>query len=52
LVVDDYSRYCWRFFLKKKDKLQDKVDNFIKELRNAKMHPKFWKLDDTGKIHI
>jgi hypothetical protein len=34
LIVDDYSSYCWSYYLKRKDELANKLVGFIKELRN------------------
>jgi len=48
LVVDDYSSYCWSYFLKKKDELEDKIVDLIKELRNDKIYLVLIRLDDAG----
>jgi hypothetical protein len=33
LIIDDFSSNCWSYFLKKKDKVKDKVVEMIKELK-------------------
>jgi hypothetical protein len=48
LVIDDFSSYCWHYFLKKKDQLKDKVVVLIKELKKDYTHVKFLRLDDAG----
>jgi hypothetical protein len=32
-IVDDYTDFCWSYFLKKKSDLKEKVANFIQELK-------------------
>jgi hypothetical protein len=41
LIIDDFSSYCWSYFLKKKDELKDKVVELIKELKNENIQVKF-----------
>jgi hypothetical protein len=48
LMIDDLSFYCWRYFLKKKDKLKYKVVELNKELKNENIQVKFLRLDDAG----
>jgi hypothetical protein len=48
LIIDDFSSYCWSYFLKNKDELKDKVVELIKELKNDNIQVKFSRLDDTG----
>jgi hypothetical protein len=33
LIVDDFSGYCWSYFLKRKDELSNTVVGLIQELR-------------------
>ena len=49
LIVDDYSDFCWSYFLKTKDELAEKVVNFIKDLmmRN-KIKIECIRLDNAG----
>jgi hypothetical protein len=51
LIIDDFSIYCWSYFLKKKDELNDKVVELIKELKNENIQVKFLRLDDAGENH-
>jgi len=44
LIVDDYSGYCWSYFMKTKSELKERVIDLIKELRNVK----YLRLDDAG----
>ena len=44
LIVDDYSGYCWSYFLKAKSELKEKVIDLINELKNFK----FLRVDDAG----
>jgi hypothetical protein len=41
LIIDDFSSYCWSYFLNKKDELKDKVVDLIKELKNEIIQVKF-----------
>jgi hypothetical protein len=47
LIIDDFSSYCWSYFLKKKDESKDKVVELIKELKNENIQVKFLRLDDA-----
>jgi hypothetical protein len=48
LIIDDFSSYCWSYFLKKKDELKDEVVELIKELKNENIQVKFLRFDDAG----
>ena len=48
LVVDDYSGYCWSYFLNHKSDLKVKLVELIVELRDLKKNVKFLRLDDAG----
>ena len=48
LVVDDYSSYCWSYFLNKKSDLKGKLVDLIVELKDLKRTVKFLRLDDAG----
>ena len=48
LVVDDYSGYCWIYFLNHKSDLKLKLLDLILELRDLKKTVKFLRLDDAG----
>jgi hypothetical protein len=48
LIIDDFSSYCWSYFLKKKDELKGKVVELIKELKNYNIQVRFLRLDDAG----
>jgi hypothetical protein len=47
LIIDGFSGYCWSYFLKKKNKLKDKVVELIKELKNKNIQVKFLRVDDA-----
>jgi hypothetical protein len=44
LVVDDFSGYCWSYFLRAKSELKERIVDLVKELKNVK----FLRLDDAG----
>jgi hypothetical protein len=44
LVVDDFSGYCWDYFLPAKSELKERIVDLVKELKNVK----FLRLDDAG----
>jgi hypothetical protein len=46
LVVDDFSGYCWSYFLKAKSELKERKFDLVKELKNVK----FLRLNDAVKI--
>jgi len=48
LIVDDFTSYCWSYFLKRKDELAEKVIDLIKELKNEGIAVVFLRLDDAG----
>jgi hypothetical protein len=48
LIVDDFSGYCWSYFLKRKDELSNSIVSLIQELRNDNMFVKILRLDDAG----
>jgi len=48
LIVDDFSGYCWSYFLKRKDELSGYVIGLIEELKKDNVHVKFLRLDDAG----
>jgi hypothetical protein len=33
LVVDDFSGYCWSYFLKAKSELKESIIDLVKELK-------------------
>jgi hypothetical protein len=41
LNIDDFSGYCWSYFLKRKDELSNSVVCLIQELRNNNILSKF-----------
>jgi hypothetical protein len=41
LVVDDYSGYCWSYFLKRKGDLKNKLFDPMDELKDLKKTIKF-----------
>jgi transposase InsO family protein len=43
-VVDDFSGYCWSYFLKAKSELKERIVDLVKELKNVK----FLRLDNAG----
>jgi hypothetical protein len=48
LVVDDYSVYCWFYFLKQKSYLKATLIGLLGELKNLNKTDKFLRLDDAG----
>jgi transposase InsO family protein len=44
LIVDDFSGYCWSYFLRAKPELKERILDLVKELKNVK----FLRLDDAG----
>ena len=49
LVVDDFSDFCWAFFLKRKDELAEKMISFVKEMRNKfRIEIKKIRMDGAG----
>jgi transposase InsO family protein len=48
LIVDDFSGYCWSYFLKRKDELSNSVVSLIQELRNDNIFVRTLRLDDAG----
>jgi hypothetical protein len=48
LIIDDFSSYCWSYFLERKDKLKDKVVELSKALKNDNIQVKFLRRDDAG----
>jgi transposase InsO family protein len=48
LVVDDYSGYCWSYFLKQKSDLKTTLIGLIDELKHLDKTVKFLRLDDAG----
>ena len=48
LVVDDYSDFCWSFFLKNKSDLKVKMTNLLTDLKIADVNVKFIRCDDAG----
>jgi hypothetical protein len=48
LVVNDYSSYCWSYFLKRKGDLKNKLIDLMDELKDLKKTVKFLRLDDAG----
>ena len=48
LVVDDYSDFCWSFFLKNKSDLKVKMINLLTDLKIADVNVKFIRCDDAG----
>jgi hypothetical protein len=47
LIIDDFSSYCWSYFLKKMDESKDKLVKLIKELKNENIQVIFLSLDDA-----
>ena len=48
LIVDDYTDFCWSFFLKKKSDLKCKVVDVINELKAMERPVSFVRCDDAG----
>jgi hypothetical protein len=48
LIVDDYTDFCWSYFLRKKSDLKEKLVNFIQELKTKKIDVKFVRCDNAG----
>jgi hypothetical protein len=48
LIVDDYTDFCWSYFLRKKSDLKEKLVNFIQELKTKIIDVKFVRYDDAG----
>jgi hypothetical protein len=48
LVVDDYSGYCWSYFLKRNSDLKTTLIGLLDELKNLNKTVKFLRLDDAG----
>jgi hypothetical protein len=48
LVVDDYSGYCWSYFMKRKSDLKTTLIGLLDELKNLNKTVKFLRLDDAG----
>ena len=48
LVVNDYSGYCWSYFLNHKSDLKVTLVELIVELKDLKKTVKFLRLDDAG----
>jgi hypothetical protein len=49
LIVDVYTDFCWRNFLKKKSDLKEKFVNFIQELITKKIDVKFVRYNNVSK---
>jgi hypothetical protein len=47
LVVDDYSGYCWSYFLKEKSDLKTTLIGLLDKFKNLNKTIKFLRLDDT-----
>ena len=47
LVVDDYSDFCWSFFLKNKSDLKVKMVNLLTDLKIADVNVKIIRCDDA-----
>jgi hypothetical protein len=48
LLVDDYSDYFWRIFLKNKRDLKSKVMTLLTDLKIAEINVKYIRCDDSG----
>ena len=48
LVVDDYSGYCWSYFLNHKNDIKNKLINLVDDLKDLQKTVKFLRLDDAG----
>ena len=48
LIVDDYTDFCWSFFLKKKRDLKFKMVDLIKELKGMEKKVSFIRYDNAG----
>jgi hypothetical protein len=48
LLVDDYTDYCWRIFLKNKSDLKSKVMTLLTDLKIAEINVKYIRCDDSG----
>jgi hypothetical protein len=48
LVVDDYSSYCWSYFLNRKSDLKNTLIELLDELKNLQKTVNFLRLDDAG----
>jgi hypothetical protein len=46
--VNDYSSYCWSYFLKRKVELASKLVGLIKKLKSEKIRVVFLRLDDAA----
>jgi hypothetical protein len=46
--VDDYTDYCWNYFVKSKDQVKSKVVELVEELKDKGGFVKFMRLDDAG----
>jgi hypothetical protein len=46
--VDDYTDYCWSYFVKNKDQLKTKVVELVEELKDKERFVKYLSLDDAG----
>jgi hypothetical protein len=48
LIIDDCTKYCWRFFLIKKNSLKEKIASLILELKAQDIRVKILQCDDSG----
>jgi hypothetical protein len=48
LIVDDYSGYCWSYFLKQKSSLKTTLIGLFDQLKNLNKTVKLLRLDDAG----
>jgi hypothetical protein len=52
VIVDDFTDYCWSFFLKEKNQIQILVFDFIKKILNKKYDLKFIRCDNDPNHHV
>jgi hypothetical protein len=48
LIIDDFTNYCWSYFLNEKSSLKEKDTSLILELRDQNIKVEILRWDDTG----
>ena len=48
LIVDDFTDYCWSYFMKNKSDLSSKMQELIQELKTKQLKVKYIRCDNAG----
>jgi hypothetical protein len=47
MVVDDYSSYSWRYYLKEMHELKERIVKIFEDLKDQRLSVKLLRLDDS-----